>query len=70
MALRVVYATDLSENSKRCIDFFLKYRNFINEVLIVRVIDRLELADREGRYSEEKILEAMDFLNDQGIKCD
>jgi len=77
---KVIYATDFSDHSHRVLNVLMRYKNLIDEVVIVRVINVHKLSlpfvnlkeaiKKEMNYAQEKILELLDFLEDYGIKSE
>ena len=78
---KVVYATDFSDYSLKVANVLLRYRDLIEEVLIVRVVnlnkilgafvDQEEWIEREKEQSLEKLNELENFLKEiLGIEVD
>ena len=74
---KVVYATDFSEHSVKAMNVILRYKNLIEEVILVRVINihkfaifgRDNLIEEEKRVSLEKLKEIEALFYSNGLKC-
>jgi len=76
---KVVYATDFSDYSLKVANVLLRYRDLIEEVLIVRVVnlnkilgafvDQEEWIEREKEQSLEKLNELENFFKSNGLNC-
>ncbi len=76
---KVVYATDFSDYSMKVANVILRYRDLIEEVIIVRVINlnkifgvfvnQEAIIEKETEASTEKICELESFFASNGLKC-
>ncbi len=70
--MKVIYATDFSDYSLRVVNVILMYRDWIDEVVVVRVVNVGRFSsdlEREKTESDERLKEVVDFLKSNGLNC-